>query len=196
MLSTYLRGAKIPPVTYLNGFSLVNQTSDASRTITLSSGFVAGDLIVAMTGNRTGTAPALPAGYTSLVVNNNPAGRSLRVQYKIAESTSESISWTGAYGYIIALRNFTEFGVTNTINTSASGTTLTIPSLTGLSTSGRGFILAGSYPQAIYTATTSPYSLFSTFGVRVTQNTDSSITGETLTLSASTSNSLYAIEIL
>ena len=183
-------------VEYLTGVNLANQASDAARTLTLSGGFSTGDFLVAMTANRTDTAPALLPGYTDIVFNNNPGNRSLRMQYKIATGSSETISWTGAYGYILAFSNATRIGAKNTVNDTSLSSTLQIPDLIGLTNNGRGFILAGAYFTDLYTSTTSPYALFNPFGVSLEGNTFSSITGKTLSISSRADKSLYAIEIL
>lgn len=185
------------PVEFLTGVNLANQSSDATRSLTLNSGFSSGDVLVAMTANRTTTAPALLSGYTDIVSVDNVGGRSLRVQYKVATSTSETISWTGAYGYLIALRNFTSVGVTNTRNGSTFSTSRALPDLTGLTTSDRaGFILAGSFVTGIYQSVTSPYTKLGDFGYFFDKNMYSSLTSKNFTASASLADSSYAIELL
>lgn len=201
MLANVLKGASAvtPAITFASGVNLTNQTSNASRTLTLNSGFAVGDMLVAMTGNRNATPPTLLSGYTDIVsLGDEEAGvnRSFRVQYKIATSTSETITWTGATGYLIAFKNATNIGQAQTKNNNTTSGSLSLPDLSGLQTSNRCFILAGSYATGVYTAVTTPYTLFSPYGAQVTQNNNSSITNEVLTSSASLVSITYAIEII
>lgn len=185
------------PVTVVASTSLTNQTSDASRTLTLSSGFQVGDTLVAMTANRstTVTAPTLLSGYTNIIaVGSSGTNRNLRVQYKTATSTSETITWTGAYGWLIAIRNFQSIGQTNSTSSTTSSTTMTLPNLSGLQTDGKSLIIAGAYFSSGYTSTTTPYTLLGDFAANVTKNTDSALTGETITAAAAGVQVLYAIE--
>jgi hypothetical protein len=186
------------PVQYLVSTFITNQSSDATRTLTLSSGFAAGDMLVSMTGNRAATPPTLLSGYTAIVsVTAANGSRSQRLQYKIAASSSETISWTGAYGYLLVLRNATRIGRSGVVSTSALST-VPLPELSDLDTSGRGFILAGSYPVGTYSGVTAPYTLLlsgsTNLGAFIQQNTDSSLVSKTL--SGVLFNSSYAAEFL
>lgn len=199
MLANILKGASASPVVFASGVNLANQTSDSSRTLTLNSGFAVGDMLVAMTGNRSLTPPTLLSGYTDIVSLGRTvsgASRSFRVQYKIATSTSETITWTGATGFLIAFKNATRIGQAQTFGENANGSTFKLPDLTNLQVSNRCFILAGSYVTGIYTAVTTPYTLFSPYGAQVPQNNNASITGETMTASAQLVNISFAIEII
>jgi hypothetical protein len=199
MLANILKGASASPVIFASGVNLANQTSNDSRTLTLNSGFAVGDMLIAMTGNRTTTPPTLLSGYTDIVSlgdEEGSANRSFRVQYKIATSTSETITWTGATGYLIAFKNATRIGQAQTLNDNSNGSIMRLPDLNNLQTSNRCFILAGSYPTGIYTEVTTPYTLFSPYGARISQNNNSSITGELLTASSQLVNIAYAIEII
>lgn len=187
------------PVTVATSTFLTNQTSDASRTLTLSSGFAIGDMMIAMIANRTSPAPALLSGYTNIgSYSDYGNNRSLRLQYKIATSTSESITWTGAYGYLIAFKNATRIGQSS-VGFTLSGTTISLPNLSNLDTTGKGYIIAGSYLVSIYTSVSSPYTLLvsgsTNIAAYVDNNTNSSLTSKTITASGSIANS-YAIELL
>jgi hypothetical protein len=164
MLATFLRSASgnlDPAVSFVAGVRLPNETSDGVRSLTLDYGFRSGDLLVAMTGARSAT-PATLAGYTSIVSGSMQTvflprqTRSFRVQSKIAISTSETITWTGASGYLIAFRNFTAIGKTGTVQSTTNATTHPLPDLVDLDTSGVGFILAGGYLTGLSYTATSP----------------------------------------
>jgi hypothetical protein len=202
MLSTILRGASsvIEPVTFLSGIRIENQDSNDTRTLTLSSGFDVGDLLVAMIANRgISVTPTTLSGYTSIVAQSAGTGdneRRFRVQRKIATGTSETITWNGAYGYLIAFRNFTRIGRTGTNSGTTSGFSQPLPNLTSLDTSSSGFILAGSYATGNFTAS-SPYTQLSGVGVQIPRNTSASLTSRTLfTTPLSLFVLNYAIEIL
>lgn len=199
MLAPILRGAARNPVAFLSGTSLVSQTSDASRSLTLNTGFQIGDMLVAMTGNRTATPPTLLSNYTNIVSNGvaSPSTRSFRVQYKIATSTSETITWTGAYGFLVALKNAYRIGKTNTVAlTTAGAATVSLPDLTSLEVSGNSYILAGLYLSSGITSVTSPYTLISDYAVNIAKNTNSSLTSKTITTSGSNVWLSFAIEFL
>lgn len=203
ILSHALRAVqKSKPTSFVDANALTNQTSDASRTLTLSTHSV-GDMLVVMTGNRTATSPTLLSGYTNIVsdFNTQTATRSYRVQYKIATTTSETISWTGAYGFIVAVRNATSIGVTNTYKAAAVSSTMPLPDLTGLDVSGNASVLAGTYYSSGITSTTSPYTVYAPSGTAnrfaavIQGNTNASITGETIT-GISSNHTTWAIELL
>lgn len=197
MLSSLLRGASRSPITFLTGTSLANQVADTTRTLTLSSGFQVGDMLVAMTGNRAATPPALLSGYTNITSNAVSTPRAIRVQYKIATSTSETITWTGAYGFFIVLKNAYRIGATDTIASLTTGTTISLPALTSLQTNGNNYILAGAYITSGYTSTSSPYILLGNYAVNISKNTDSSLTSKTITATGLSMLTLtYAIEFL
>lgn len=176
------------PTSFVDATSLTNQTSNNSRTLTLSTHSV-GDMLVAMIGNRTSTAPTLLSGYTDIAAAGigGTVSRSYRVQYKIATTTSETISWTGAYGFIVAIRNATAIGVNNKYGTSQLGGTVPLPDLTGLDVSGNASILAGTFISSGVTDTTSPYTVYAPSGTAnrfaafIQGNTNSSLTSKTIT---------------
>jgi hypothetical protein len=197
MLSNMLRASAKNPIQYLDSVYLANQGSDGSRSLTLNTGIRVGDMLVAMCANRTTTAPTLLSGYTNILSINGTNSRSLRVQYKFATSTSETISWTGAYGYLMVLGDAYRIGQTNTINgTGASALTIDLPNLSGLNVSGNSFILAGSFVSSNVSSVSSPYSVLSLFAGYIEKNTNSSLTGETITLTGNTVPVTYAIEFL
>lgn len=138
---------------------LVNQTSDANRTLTLNT-VSPGDMLVAMTANRQGTAPALLSGYTNIRNADSADSRSLRVQFKIATSTSETISWNGAYGFLASFRFATRIGqVTGVNSTGTLNNPFPLADITGLNTSGVGFILSGYYLANGWSNATGGYSI-------------------------------------
>lgn len=200
MLASILRATARNPVAFLSGTNLTNQTSDASRSLTLNTGFAAGDMLVAMTGNRTATPPTLLSDYTSIVSDGiaSPATRSFRVQYKFATSTSETITWTGAYGFLVSLRNSYSVGKTNTVAlTSAAAGTISLPDLTDLDVSMNSYVLAGMYVSSGRTSVSSPYALISDYAADISKNTNSSLTSKTMSTTSSTNVWLsFAIEFL
>lgn len=201
MLFQKLLGASTnrPLIRFLTGVNLANQASDATRTLTLSSGFQIGDMLVAMTGRRNSSPPSQLSGYTDIVSVRETfsgSGRSLRVQYKIARSTSETITWNGAYGYLLAFRNARAVGQAATFSSSASVTTISLPTLTGLRAQGREFVLAGSYVTSDYTSATTPYRLLSVYGAQIPNNTNSSVTGASIVSSTSQIAMSYAVELI
>lgn len=190
---TFVGNTTVP--TYISNVRLTNQTSDSSRTLTITTHQV-GDMLIALTGNRTTTAPALLSNYTNITSTNNAQARSLRVQFKFATDASESITWTGAYGYIIAVRCASSVIQSNTTNVNSNATTIELPNLSNLDTSGKGLIIAGTYVTNIITAITSPYTVVnSTFGI-ISNNSSSDQTSKTITASSSIARSTFAIEIL
>jgi len=188
-----------PPVSLQGGIGLPNQGADAGRTLTLT-GISPGQMIVSMTANRINTAPVLLPGYTNILSSNGiriSDYRSLRLQYKISTNTSETISWTGAYGFIVALNNVTRVGKVNTINTANSGFTVNLPDLSGLNVSGKGLILAGCYASSNLSVT-SPYTMQSGTVGYLANNTNSSITSAQITITSSLPlvHSTFACEFL
>jgi len=164
---------------------LLNQTTDASRTLTLSPVNI-GDMLVVMTANRTASAPTLLSGYTNILISNsNPSiasdnRRSLRLQYKMASSTSETINWTGAYGFIVALRNVTTVGSFNSLSTTNTGFTVNLPTLAGLTPSSNSYILAGIYTSSGSVSVSSPYTMLGDIAGYVSPNASTELTGKTI----------------
>ena len=172
-------GAQTAPVEYVTQANISSQTSDASRTLTISSGFNVGDVIIAMTGNLTSTPPSVVSGYTDIISANGTwsttSARSMRLQYKIATSTTESISWIGAYGWMVILRNFTGIGQSASLYENAISFTPPTPSISGLDTSGRGYLITTRHFSDGVIGVDSPYSLISPFGGFISENTASSL---------------------
>ena len=186
------------PVEFVDFIALANQGSDASRTLTISSGLSAGDVVIAMTANRTNTPPALASGYTDILSGNNDGlNRSLRLQYKVVSGSSESITWTGSYGFMVALRNFRSIGqseVTNSIGINSTAN-IPIPAISGLDTTGVGYLLAGTYFSNLMTAVSGPYTLGSSTYAYIEENTSASYSQENFTNPTTTYVS-WVVEIL
>ncbi|TCP16930.1 hypothetical protein EV674_11569 [Simplicispira metamorpha] len=185
-------------VTVVGLVNLTNQGADASRTLTIT-GHSVGDVLIAMTANRTSTPAALLAGYTD-IVSLGGGSRSFRVQYKVATATSESITWTGAYGYLMAVRGFAGIGASGTLS-SAFGSTLPLPDLDGLDTGGTSLVVAGGFASSGQTAVDAPYELLSSSNnptgkcvAVVKNNTAASLVGKTITQGGGTGLT-YAIEL-
>ncbi len=181
--------------------ALAPKASDASQSLSVSS-IAVNDMVVAITANRTGTAPTLLSGYTNILSVNSVAytgnQRSFRLQYKKATSTSESITWTGAYGMLVVLRNANSIGSTNSNNPTGSTllTTIPLPDLSSLNTSGKGYVLAGTYLCSAFTGTTSPYALIGSIAASVVKNTSGSLTSKTITTSNAHMAITFACEFL
>lgn len=194
MLASTLLTTARSPINFLSGTSLTNQTSDATRTLTLNTGFISGHMLVAMTANRTTTAPTLLSGYTNILVINSAYSRSIRLQYKFATSTSETVSWTGAYGYLIALENSYRIGSTNTTDSSAVSNTVPLPDLSGLDISGNSYILAGAFGTSDISSTVSPYTVRGGYAVNIIKNTSSTQNSKSVTYTSTLRNVAYAVE--
>lgn len=198
MLSSLLKATSKPllPIELSSSTFQPAQTSDASRTMTLSSGVAVGDMILAMTANRTTTPPATSAGYTSIVAAtlNTKDGRSINLQYKFATSSSESISWTGAYGSLLCLKNAKTIGEFNTLSGSNVNTTIGITGLSGTDNSGNGFIMAGNYYN-VWNSVSSTYTILPSTCLYIENNTLSNIPSVTAVSAGNIAGS-FAVEIL
>ncbi len=186
----------------VSGVNLGNSTTDAVVNLSINSHRI-GDMILVMTANNTATAPALLSGYTNILNINSPAAaaRSLRLQYKIANNSTESISWTGGYGYMCAIRFASRIGSTNTIATTTTGTGgYSLPNVSNLNSSGEKLIISGHYfcDTTAYnvTASTSPYVRYSSLFYVITNNTNTDLTGKLGNTNVSITRSNYTIEVL
>lgn len=190
-------GLQVQPVAFVGENSFTSIT-DTTRTLTLS-GLNPGDMVVAVTGNRISSVPPLPSGWSNITGDTTSvsgADRSLRVQYRFATSTSQSITALCSNIAMIGLRNASTIGQYNTYSDGNIVTSLRIPSLAGLDTSGVGFLYAGSYVTTYYTSVTSPWSLLSNAGVYVSDNTSSSIFNDFVDFSTNVASLSFALEIL
>lgn len=197
MLSKAIQGAGgvgKDPVAILSTAGIDYALSDASRTVTINSGFSTGDFLLGWYSNRTSTPPATASGWTSILTI--PAARSMNVVYKYATSTSESMSFTGATGSIAAFSGVNSIGSSNTV---ALGTSATqpIPDLSGMVDDGTSFVVFGHYvglyvSSGSLTSISSPFTLIgsSLFGGQYENVSSSSFTGLTATAS---NNQTYRI---
>jgi hypothetical protein len=195
--------AQTTSVEYVTQANISSQSSDASRTLTINSGFNVGDVIIAMTGNLTSTPPSVASGYTDIISRggswllfNTVYRRSIRLQYKIATSTTESISWIGAYGWMVILRNFTGIGQSASFYQGALSSTPPTPSISGLDTSGRGYLITTTYLSNGITGVDSPYSLISPFGGVISENTASSLPSVDFSASVNVFDLSAVVEVL
>ena len=197
-----LRACSVPARVLIDqAISLTNQTSDATRTLTLSN-IAVGDMLIAMTARRTGTPPILAAGWTNITTAATNS-RALRMQLKIAAATTESVVWTGAYGYMVALKNARVIGKTGTAIGNDSVTVQPIPALAALDTSGTSLILAGGWATSVTTGADAPFAVLyptnapaSGCAVYVQGNTEAALSGKTFTWASSGDPASYAVEIL
>lgn len=178
---------------------LTNQTSDASRTLTLS-GITVGSLIIVMIANRSalGTPPDLTSGtgYTSeLAFGSSGADRGIRVLSKIATSTSDSVSWIGSYGFIVEIKNATAVSAKVPQSSSTIVGGQYTPAITPNYSDGTSFILGSNYTSSGGTGVTSPYGGYTTSFVYLEGNTNSSIPA-TIHSAPSAYATCFAIELI
>lgn len=177
-----------------------NVTSSAGRSLTLT-GLSAGDVVIGMISNRSASAPATSSGYTSITTNTGSFlgtnYRSIRLQYKVVAGSSETMSWTGYNGLAVAYRNFTGIGqVENYSNQLTVSSSLPTPAMSSLDTSGRGLVFVVTYAMSSTNSISSPYTTqYNTWGT-VANNTFSSISSKTMTMSGNVIQISTAIEIL
>jgi len=102
-----------------------------------------GDLIIAFGSNRTNTASPTPAGWTSIATGiANPFGtdsdRSTRMVYQFTDGSAQTLTFDGGsatastdpYSGCLIFRGVSEVGTGAGVTTTATGTTLAIPTLT------------------------------------------------------------------
>ena len=102
-----------------------------------------GDLIIAFGSNRTNTASPTPAGWTSIATGiANPVGtgsdRSTRMVYQFTDGSAQTLTFDGGsadasadpYSGCLIFRGVSEVGTGAGVTTTATGTTLAIPTLT------------------------------------------------------------------
>ena len=102
-----------------------------------------GDLIIAFGSNRTNTASPTPAGWTSIATGiANPFGtdsdRSTRMVYQFTDGSAQTLTFDGGsatastdpYSGCLIFRGVSEVGAGAGVTTTATGTTLAIPTLT------------------------------------------------------------------
>lgn len=207
MLSKFSMGAggasPKPPVALIGRTGQGYNTTDAARTLTLT-GVPVGSFILAMTSNRTATAPAVSSGFTDVGALNSGISRSIRLQKTIATSTSVTINYTGASADLFCFENASDvatlvFGPGNTTTTAQY-----VPALSSLDTKGRGYILYATYlstqSATNYIPTlTSPYANLPTANNALfrANNSLASIAQTNFTITtAGVANSNYVVEIL
>jgi hypothetical protein len=180
----------------IGSVNLANQTSNSSRSLSITSHQI-GDMIFAMTANRSTTAPTLLSGYTNIVEINNSLSRSLRLQYKFATNSTETISWTGAYGFIMAIRNANKIVQHNTVNLGTSASTISLPDISNLDISSKSLIIAGTYLSNSFSSISSPYAFTpSNSAGFIQKNTEASHISKTITSSGTLTRASWAVEIL
>lgn len=113
--------------------SFVGANSASATTVTVPT-HQAGDLLLIYAlRDQSGTAPSLPAGWTSLATNNSANDLAVRVGYKIAASSSETSGiWTNANKVAISVYRNTgssPFGAIAS-NISTSSNTIPYPGIT------------------------------------------------------------------
>lgn len=198
-LTMMLGGGRKTPVALINAIGGTNITSLTVPT------HQNGDVILLMNGNRDSLVPATTSGFTSIITGSVDNGgttsdRSYRLQFRISDGTITSLP-VDYYGFVAILRNVGSLGAFNNYNVVASGAnTIALPDLTGLNTSGSSIVIAGSYVTTTATSVSSPYilnTLGSGAGVGVlTENTNSSITGATITGSGNLVLLSWAVEFI
>jgi hypothetical protein len=130
------------PVPVLVASVLGSTVSGAGVTSISIPATAAGDLIIAFGSNRTSTASPTPAGWTSIATGiANPGGgggdRSTRMVYQFTTGGAQTLTFDGGgtastdpYSGCLIFRGASEVGVGAGVTTTATGTTLAIPTLT------------------------------------------------------------------
>ena len=132
------------PVPILVASVLGSTVSGAGVTSISIPATAAGDLIIAFGSNRTSTASPTPAGWTSIATGiANPFGtgsdRSTRMVYQFTDGGAQTLTFDGGtgdssstdpYSGCLIFRGASEVGVGAGVTTTATGTTLAIPTLT------------------------------------------------------------------
>lgn len=188
-------------------------TSAVGTNVTLTTPSAAvGDWLVVINAGRARFSfsdiapPSLLSGYTNIGASGN-AQRPLRVQYKEVTSAGTENITVAYYGLAILISGADSVGQVG-INTSDSGaTTYTLATLTGLGTT-NSLILGGSYfPGTTTSNDISSASLHNVEAavheggpslnafVSIEDNTNSSISGATVTQGASITQTNWHIEI-
>lgn len=201
-----LRGKSAQP----KAVSLIGQSSNATRTLTLS-GISVGDMLFAATSSLTSTSGLL-TGYTSILLQRNTTfNRSMRCQYKIATSTSETITWTGSSGCLVAIPGMSTTGqARGRFYQTATSVSLVSSTFSGWNTSGTSFLIGGVFINGDIASVSSPFSILSStsysgsnanYSVAIPGNTKSSFgTSDTVITRANglsfPSGFTYLIELL
>ncbi len=207
MTFPFMPGLIRKPVPTLIGLNVAaNAAADASLSLAATS-HQPGDYIIALTGNRTITPPALLTNFTSLAAQGAAiasGSRSFRVQYLVATGNSLTINYVGSYAHIWVIRGARKIGSYNSYRADTAGAVLPLPDLTNLSSS-ESVVIASSYGAGLTTATTSPYELVGTSATAVivqnTRGSNSSLLSKTITTTvpggtAGTLHLTYAIELI
>lgn len=144
------------PIQRVAGFTGSALTSGV--TSVSCTGLTVGDLIIACGGAAQSTEPTISSGWTKITAVGN-SGRRLVVAYRIASSTSHSITFTGSdntagtssnYSSASVFRGATAIGAFNSTSPGNTSSTIASPSLT-LSRPPSALFLA-TYVAAITTA--------------------------------------------
>jgi len=207
MTFPFMPGLIHKPVPTLIGLSVApNAAADASLTLAAPA-HIPGDYLIAITGNRTATPPAVVSGFTDLggqAASIASGTRSLRVQYLVATSTALTISYVGSYAHIWVIRGARKLGAFNMYRADTASGVIPIPDLTGLARS-ESTIIASTYVAGLTTSVTSPFALVDTSAIGViisnTRGLNSSLSGKsmTLTIPGGTSGTIhvsYALELV
>lgn len=184
------------------GIKLINSsylvtTSNATRTLDIT-GIQPGDLLFAMVANIGTTASAAPAGYTAIRSANaggdGASNISLRLQYKFASSTSDSITWSGHRACLIAFRNASSIGSSAIAITPDSSipSPHPIPGLSALNNGGTSMLIGGNHALGsfTYSGVTSPWQIYSNTFAYLPKNTLSSFATGSYQISWSNANQI------
>lgn len=197
------------PVEIIGATSAIISTGSSLTSVSAD----VGDWFFVVDGVNGGTSatspPALISGYTNIVASDGSSYRPVRAQYKVATSAGTETVTVNSYGFMIVVRNVSSVGQSGVIDSNTIGNPVALPNLTGLNTS-NSLILAGPYfPGSAdsndLSSATSPYALeLSAHAgggnvnayVSVVNNTNSSITGASISSSASLYNVSWAVELI
>lgn len=176
-----LRGKTAPPkavnLPFIAG-------ANATRSLTLS-GINVGDMLFAAT--RVSGFPGVLQGYTSIAAQFQSAFNiGERYQFKIATSTSETITWSGQGGCLVAIPGMTQIGQQSSrFFQQAQTVSLLSTTRSNFNTTGTSFLIGGISQHADIASVSSPFLIAKSascsgtnvnYGVFIKGNTKSSFT--------------------
>lgn len=189
---------------YMNGGVSIPTSANDVKNLTTNT-HNTGDMLIAMTFT-TGGYVTLP-GFTAFTTGRTKFGTTYlnqycTLQYKIADSSSESVSFTGYGGYLLSFANATAIGTQGfyqAYNDRVGGVVIPIPAMSGLNTGGDAMIVACDCYAFGITAADAPYSIDTGYVdcvVNVEKNTEVAISGKTFTRSSSGTPISFSFELL
>lgn len=153
-----------------------------------------GDLLLLVKG-RVDQYPTALSGWNYVTGSSSVSQRQIWVASKTATTSGTETAAIENYGLIVALQNAGGIGQASTTASGLTTSTLPLPYLTGLDTSGRNLVLAGFYAFAGVTGIDSPYALESDVFGKIVENTAPTLASTEITLIGNAYNVTWAVEI-